>query len=59
METIVAESKLTPRNANAVNRAVLCAQVAEDHKGKDCQDTQERPNNRRKCSIHLVLLSIS
>jgi ribosome-associated protein len=35
LETIVAETKQTPRNADAVNRAVLCAQVAEDHKGKD------------------------
>ena len=35
METIVAETKHSTRNANAVNRAVLCAQVAEDHKGKD------------------------
>ena len=35
METIVAETKHTTRNANAVHRAIHCAQVAEDHKGKD------------------------
>ncbi|MCI0681308.1 MAG: ribosome silencing factor [Gemmataceae bacterium] len=35
METIVAETKQATRNANAVHRAVLCAQAALDHKGKD------------------------
>ena len=35
METIVAQTQQTPRNANAVHRAIRCAQVAEDHKGKD------------------------
>ena len=35
METIVAEPKPNTRNAAAEARAILCAQVAEDHKGKD------------------------
>ena len=35
METIVADPKPTTRNESAVDRAILCARVAEDHKGKD------------------------
>jgi ribosome-associated protein len=35
LETIVADNQPTTRNESAVDRAVLCARVAEDHKGKD------------------------
>ena len=35
METTVAENKANTRNESAVDRAILCARVAEDHKGKD------------------------
>ena len=35
METIVAEKQTLSRNPNAKARAVLCAHVAEDHKGKN------------------------
>ena len=35
METTVAENNPTTRNESAVDRAILCARVAEDHKGKD------------------------
>lgn len=35
METIVADPKPNTRNAAALDRAIQCAQVAEDHKGKD------------------------
>ena len=35
MGAIVTDSKESVRNESAVDRAVLCARVAEDHKGKD------------------------
>ena len=35
METTVVETQQTTRNESAVSRAILCAQSAEDHKGKD------------------------
>lgn len=35
METTVAETHQTTRNESAVDRAILCARVAEDHKGKN------------------------
>jgi ribosome-associated protein len=35
LETIVAAKQTNTRNANALTRAIACAQVAEDHKGKD------------------------
>jgi ribosome-associated protein len=35
LETIVVERKATSRNPLAEQRAALCAQVAQDHKGKD------------------------
>ena len=35
METNVAERTVISRNPTALDRAVLCAQVAQDHKGKD------------------------
>ena len=35
METIVADNKPSTRNESAASRAILCARIAEDHKGKD------------------------
>jgi ribosome-associated protein len=35
LETIVAEKTQTTRTTDALSRAILAAQVAEDHKGKD------------------------
>jgi ribosome-associated protein len=35
LETTVAAKQTNTRNANGLTRAIQCAQVAEDHKGKD------------------------
>jgi ribosome-associated protein len=35
LETLVAEPTTTTRNPHGLERAILCAQTAEDHKGKD------------------------
>jgi ribosome-associated protein len=35
LETIVAEPQAKTRNPVALERAILCAQTASDHKGKD------------------------